>query len=94
MINVWVNTFQIEREDGRDEQYGFHLPVVFICTCNVWLIFFLLFSFQDLDLKIKWSNDIVFGGHIKLGGVLVNSMIINGVLHAIIGKYHQYLVQS
>lgn len=42
-------------------------------------------GYEDLDLKIKWSNDIVFGGHIKLGGVLVNSMIINGVLHAIIG---------
>lgn len=42
-------------------------------------------GYEELDLKIKWSNDIVFGGHIKLGGVLVNSFIIKGVLHAVVG---------
>ncbi|XP_064607111.1 biotin--protein ligase-like [Liolophura sinensis] len=41
--------------------------------------------YQDVDLRVKWPNDIYFGQSMKLGGVIVTSSVTNGVMHALVG---------
>ncbi|XP_046847974.1 biotin--protein ligase-like [Xenia sp. Carnegie-2017] len=41
-------------------------------------------GYQDLNLRIKWPNDIYFGNKTKIGGVLVNSIIQGRCLWAVI----------
>lgn len=42
-------------------------------------------GYETLELKLKWPNDIYYGAKVKLGGVLVNSSVLNNVVHCIIG---------
>ena len=42
---------------------------------------------QDIDLRVKWPNDIYFGKTMKLGGVIVNSSITGDRIDANIGGY-------
>jgi hypothetical protein len=44
------------------------------------------FCDQDLNLRLKWPNDIYFGNQVKIGGVLVNSTVMGNKLHAVVGK--------
>lgn len=40
---------------------------------------------KDVDLKLKWPNDIYYDRQMKLGGVIVKSTIMDGMVHATIG---------
>ena len=40
---------------------------------------------QDINLRIKWPNDVYFGEGLKLGGVLVRSTILQDTLHINLG---------
>nr|XP_018669443.2 biotin--protein ligase isoform X2 [Ciona intestinalis] len=40
---------------------------------------------QDVELRIKWPNDIYYGKHVKLGGVVVQSTMLNNMCYASIG---------
>ena len=62
---------------------------VILCKRN-----FVTFVFQDIDLRLKWPNDIYYGREIKVGGVLVKSTIMDGIVHATVGKYGGVLVKS
>ncbi|XP_033969860.1 LOW QUALITY PROTEIN: biotin--protein ligase [Trematomus bernacchii] len=42
-------------------------------------------GYQDLDLRVKWPNDIYYGNLMKLGGVLVTSTVIGSTFHLLIG---------
>ncbi|XP_072036707.1 biotin--protein ligase-like isoform X2 [Amphiura filiformis] len=42
-------------------------------------------GYEEIDLRLKWPNDIYFSDSIKLGGVIVNSSMMDGMFHAIIG---------
>ncbi|WAR09207.1 BPL1-like protein, partial [Mya arenaria] len=42
-------------------------------------------GYEDTDLRLKWPNDIYYGHHMKLGGVIVKSTIMDGIVHATIG---------
>ncbi|KAM8897237.1 biotin--protein ligase isoform 2-T2 [Spinachia spinachia] len=42
-------------------------------------------GYQDIDLKVKWPNDIYYGNLMKLGGVLVTSTVIGSTFHLLIG---------
>ncbi|KAM6097491.1 biotin--protein ligase isoform 2-T3 [Chlamydotis macqueenii] len=42
-------------------------------------------GYEDIDLRVKWPNDIYYSDHMKLGGVLVNSTIIETTFHILIG---------
>ncbi|XP_022103514.1 biotin--protein ligase-like isoform X2 [Acanthaster planci] len=42
-------------------------------------------GYQDMDLRLKWPNDIYYSDKMKLGGVIVNSSSLDNVFHAIIG---------
>ncbi|KAM9846631.1 biotin--protein ligase [Aulostomus maculatus] len=42
-------------------------------------------GYQDIDLRVKWPNDIYYGDRIKLGGVLVTSTVIGSTFHLLIG---------
>ncbi|KAK5888171.1 hypothetical protein CesoFtcFv8_016697 [Champsocephalus esox] len=42
-------------------------------------------GYQDLDLRVKWPNDIYYGSLMKLGGVLVTSTVIGSTFHLLIG---------
>ena len=50
-------------------------------------ILFLIFHFstQEINLRIKWPNDIYVGEDIKIGGLIVNSSFSNGSFNTIIG---------
>ncbi|KAM9566601.1 biotin--protein ligase [Guaruba guarouba] len=42
-------------------------------------------GYEDIDLRVKWPNDIYYSDVIKLGGVLVNSTLIETTFHILIG---------
>lgn len=51
------------------------------CLCQSHLKFV-----QDIDLRVKWPNDIYYSNLMKLGGVLVTSTVIGSTFHLLIGK--------
>ncbi|KAM5179725.1 biotin--protein ligase isoform 1-T2 [Mantella aurantiaca] len=42
-------------------------------------------GYEDIELKVKWPNDIYYGNMMKLGGVLVNSTLMGNTFHILIG---------
>ncbi|XP_020644980.3 biotin--protein ligase isoform X1 [Pogona vitticeps] len=42
-------------------------------------------GYQDIDLRVKWPNDIYYSDLMKLGGVLVNSTLTGDTFHVLIG---------
>ncbi|KAF7251066.1 Biotin--protein ligase [Varanus komodoensis] len=42
-------------------------------------------GYQDIDLRVKWPNDIYYSDLMKLGGVLVNSTLTGDTFHILIG---------
>uniref|UniRef100_A0AAX7T2M5 BPL/LPL catalytic domain-containing protein n=1 Tax=Astatotilapia calliptera TaxID=8154 RepID=A0AAX7T2M5_ASTCA len=42
-------------------------------------------GYQDIDLRVKWPNDIYYGNLMKLGGVLVTSTVLGSTFHLLIG---------
>ncbi|XP_034033381.1 biotin--protein ligase [Thalassophryne amazonica] len=42
-------------------------------------------GYQDIDLRLKWPNDIYYGNLMKLGGVLLTSTLTGSTLHVLIG---------
>lgn len=42
-------------------------------------------GYEDLDVRLKWPNDIYYGADTKLGGVLVSSSFAEGQFNLIVG---------
>ncbi|XP_042355014.1 biotin--protein ligase isoform X2 [Plectropomus leopardus] len=42
-------------------------------------------GYQDIDLRVKWPNDIYYSNMMKLGGVLVTSTVMGSTFHLLIG---------
>uniref|UniRef100_S4RAU7 Holocarboxylase synthetase n=1 Tax=Petromyzon marinus TaxID=7757 RepID=S4RAU7_PETMA len=42
-------------------------------------------GYEDIDLRVKWPNDIYYGSEFKVGGVLVNSTLIGDTFQVLIG---------
>lgn len=42
-------------------------------------------GYEDIDLRVKWPNDIYYGNLMKLGGVLVTSSVMGSTFHLLIG---------
>ncbi|NXA83326.1 BPL1 ligase, partial [Thryothorus ludovicianus] len=42
-------------------------------------------GYEDIELRVKWPNDIYYKDLMKLGGVLVNSTLIETTFHILIG---------
>ncbi|XP_078512999.1 biotin--protein ligase isoform X1 [Lissotriton helveticus] len=42
-------------------------------------------GYEDIDLRVKWPNDIYYGDLMKIGGVLVNSTLMGNTFHILIG---------
>ncbi|XP_028278063.1 biotin--protein ligase isoform X2 [Parambassis ranga] len=42
-------------------------------------------GYQDIDLRVKWPNDIYYSDLMKLGGVLVTSTVIGSTFYLLIG---------
>ncbi|NXW30520.1 BPL1 ligase, partial [Phaetusa simplex] len=42
-------------------------------------------GYEEIDLRVKWPNDIYYSDLMKLGGVLVNSTLIETTFHILIG---------
>ncbi|KAH9508968.1 hypothetical protein Btru_048417 [Bulinus truncatus] len=42
-------------------------------------------GYENLNIRLKWPNDIYYGKEMKLGGVLVTSTILNSTIYATIG---------
>lgn len=60
----------------------------FNCYKVPWWIWY-NFIFQNVDLRLKWPNDIYYSDKMKLGGVVVKSSLMGGACDAIIGKFLQ-----
>lgn len=55
------------------------VPIPECCSCALSSLS------QNLDLRVKWPNDIYFGDKQKVGGVLVTSSSMGRDIHALIG---------
>ncbi|KAK2828947.1 hypothetical protein Q5P01_019981 [Channa striata] len=42
-------------------------------------------GYEDIDLRVKWPNDIYYSNVMKIGGVLVTSTVIGSTFHLLIG---------
>uniref|UniRef100_A0A8C3M949 Uncharacterized protein n=1 Tax=Geospiza parvula TaxID=87175 RepID=A0A8C3M949_GEOPR len=42
-------------------------------------------GYEDIELRVKWPNDIYYSDLMKIGGVLVNSTLIETTFHILIG---------
>lgn len=42
-------------------------------------------GYEEIDIRLKWPNDIYYGREMKLGGVIVKSTFMEGIVHATIG---------
>ncbi|XP_015253856.1 PREDICTED: biotin--protein ligase isoform X1 [Cyprinodon variegatus] len=42
-------------------------------------------GYQDINLRVKWPNDIYYSNLMKLGGVLVTSTVVGSTFHLLIG---------
>jgi len=42
-------------------------------------------EYEDINVRLKWPNDIYFGHKVKIGGVIVTSSAMGGILSAVIG---------
>ncbi|KAM6983835.1 biotin--protein ligase isoform 1-T1 [Tautogolabrus adspersus] len=42
-------------------------------------------GYEDIDLRVKWPNDIYYSNLMKLGGVLVTSTVIGSTFHLLVG---------
>ncbi|XP_053703840.1 biotin--protein ligase [Synchiropus splendidus] len=42
-------------------------------------------GYEDVDLRLKWPNDIYYSNLVKLGGVLVTSTVMGSTFHMLIG---------
>ncbi|KAG9263645.1 biotin-protein ligase isoform X1 [Astyanax mexicanus] len=42
-------------------------------------------GYEDIDLRLKWPNDIYYSNLMKLGGVLVNSTVMGSTFHLLVG---------
>lgn len=42
-------------------------------------------GYEDIDLRVKWPNDIYYSNLMKLGGVLVTSTVMGSTFHLLIG---------
>uniref|UniRef100_A0A672FE12 Holocarboxylase synthetase (biotin-(proprionyl-CoA-carboxylase (ATP-hydrolysing)) ligase) n=1 Tax=Salarias fasciatus TaxID=181472 RepID=A0A672FE12_SALFA len=42
-------------------------------------------GYQDIDLRVKWPNDIYYSNLVKIGGVLVTSTVTGSTFHLLIG---------
>ncbi|TWW74212.1 Biotin--protein ligase [Takifugu flavidus] len=42
-------------------------------------------GYEDIDLRVKWPNDIYYSNLIKLGGILVTSTLMGSTFHLLIG---------
>lgn len=60
----------------------FHLTDVYEFSVFLWNMFV-----QDIDLRLKWPNDIYYSNLMKLGGVLVNSTITGQTFNLLIGNW-------
>jgi biotin--protein ligase len=44
-------------------------------------------GYKDIDICLKWPNDMYYGRNVKIGGVVVSSTADGNTLSAVIGKY-------
>ncbi|CAH1228588.1 HLCS [Branchiostoma lanceolatum] len=89
--NVWLSPlgcamFTLHVRIPLQSELGHRLPFIqHIMSLAVVESVRTLPSYQDLDLRLKWPNDIYYGDSMKLGGVIVNSSIMGNNCCAFIG---------
>lgn len=47
---------------------------------------YVCFLTKDINIRLKWPNDVYFGNKIKIGGVIVTSSATDNMLSAVMGK--------
>ncbi|XP_019617084.1 PREDICTED: biotin--protein ligase-like [Branchiostoma belcheri] len=89
--NVWLSPlgcamFTLHVRIPLQSELGHRLPFIqHIMSLAVVDSVRTLPGYQDIDLRLKWPNDIYYGDSMKLGGVIVNSSIVGNNCSAFIG---------
>ncbi|XP_059177062.1 biotin--protein ligase-like [Physella acuta] len=89
--NAWISpegcamftlplTISLDSELGHKVSFLQHLVSLAVVKSVVTLP-----GYENLDLKLKWPNDIYYGKEMKLGGVLVTSTVMGSKIFATIG---------
>lgn len=47
---------------------------------------YVCFLTKDINIRLKWPNDVYFGNKIKIGGVIVTSSATDNMLSVVMGK--------
>lgn len=89
--NAWLSPpgcamFSVHLRIPQMSRLGERIPFLqHIVSLAVVLAVRLKPGYENLDLRIKWPNDIYYGANMKLGGVIVKSSIMNDIIHANVG---------
>ncbi|KAM9347969.1 biotin--protein ligase isoform 2-T2 [Symphorus nematophorus] len=89
--NVWLSTLgcamftlrvQVELSSRLGQRIPFLQHLVALAVVEAVRT---LPGYQDIDLRVKWPNDIYYSNLMKLGGVLVTSTVIGSTFHLLLG---------
>ncbi|XP_034936138.1 biotin--protein ligase [Chelonus insularis] len=79
--NVWLSpkgcvTFSLQIHIPLNTYIGQHLSIIqHIAATSIVLAIRGIPGYEDIDLNIKWPNDIYVGNEIKIGGLIVTSLM-------------------
>ncbi|CAN9501495.1 unnamed protein product [Ophioblennius macclurei] len=89
--NAWLSPpgcamFTVSVQVALSSQLGQRIPFVqHLAALAVVEAVRTLPGYQDIDLRVKWPNDIYYSNQVKIGGVLVTSTVTGSTFHLLIG---------
>lgn len=67
---------------------GYEVPeYLYNCHFNL-LVYLLTYYQQDIDLRLKWPNDIYAGGNVKIGGMIVATHVLSNLNICNVGEHY------
>lgn len=94
--------YQVATQHSSTSSLLLSASFVFLTSSYMWSVWLRVFkvvlnplnALKDIDLRVKWPNDIYYSNLIKIGGVLVTSTFIGSTFHLLIGKNWRFWVLS
>lgn len=89
--NAWLSPlgcamFTVSVQVGLSSRLGQRIPFVqHLAALAVVEAVRTLPGYQDINLRVKWPNDIYYSSLVKIGGVLVTSTVLGSTFHLLIG---------
>lgn len=89
--NAWLSPlgcamFTVGVQVGLNSRLGQRIPFLqHLAALAIVEAILTLPGYQDIDLRVKWPNDVYYSNLMKLGGVLVTSTVVGSTFHVLIG---------